>query len=99
MHVALERVTESLPADKSVYLSVDVDALDPSELPGTSSPEPEGLSYAQLRDLSAATIGRNRLVGLDVPALAPNLDPSGRSELLTARLLAETLALWWDELG
>lgn len=99
VHASLERVTESLPAGKNVYLSVDVDALDPSELPGTSSPEPEGLSYAQLRDLIAATIGRNRLVGLDVTELAPNLDPSGRSELLTARLLAETLALWWHEPG
>jgi len=51
---------------------------------------------AALRDLVAATIERNRLVGVDLTELAPNLDPSGRSELLAARLLAETLALWWD---
>lgn len=93
---SLAAVVERLPRGANVYLSVDVDALDPAELPGTSSPEPEGLSYGQLRDLVAATIERNRLVGVDLTELAPNLDPSGRSELLAARLLAETLALWWD---
>ncbi len=96
VHASLADVVAQLPQGKPVYLSVDVDALDPSELPGTSSPEPEGLSYGQLRDLVAATLSRNSLVGMDVTELAPNLDPSGRSELLTARLLAETLALWWQ---
>lgn len=92
----LAAAIEQLPRDAAVYVSIDVDALDPAELPGTSSPEPEGLSYGQLRDLVAATIDRNRLVGLDLTELAPDLDPSGRSALLAARLLAETLALWWD---
>lgn len=92
----LEAAVAKLPASANVYLSIDVDALDPAELPGTSSPEPEGLSYAQLRDLVAATVARNRLVGLDLTELAPDLDPSGRSALLAARLVAETLALWWD---
>lgn len=92
----LAAAVASLPRGANVYLSIDVDALDPAELPGTSSPEPEGLSYAQLRDLVAATVARNRLVGLDLAELAPELDPSGRSALLAARLLAETLALWWD---
>ncbi len=89
-------VLAQLPRGANVYLSVDVDALDPAELPGTSSPEPEGLSYGQLRDLIAATLGANQLVGMDLTELAPNLDPTGRSELLAARLLAETLALWWE---
>lgn len=89
-------VMGALPTGKRVYLSVDVDALDPSELPGTSSPEPEGLTYGQLRDLVAATVLGNEVVGIDLTELAPNLDPTGRSELMAARLLAETLALWWD---
>lgn len=96
---SLQAVVAALPQGRNVYLSVDVDALDPSELPGTSSPEPEGLTYEQVRDLVRATLQRNRLVGMDVTELAPNLDPSGRSELLTARLLAETLAMWWETTG
>lgn len=87
-----------LPRGESVYLSIDVDAFDPSELPGTSSPEPQGLSYAELISLVRATFESNRVVGVDLTELAPNLDPSGRSELVAARLLAESLAIWWDTL-
>ncbi len=95
----LAAVIERLPRGESVYLSVDVDALDAAELPGTGSPEPEGLTYGQVRDLVAATARRNRLVGVDLMELAPDLDPTGRSALLAARLLAETLVAWWEARG
>ena len=84
-------VLERLPRGKPVYLSVDVDAFDPSVIPGTSSPEPDGLTYAQAMRLLAATARRNTVVGMDVVELAPNLDSTGRSELLAARLIMETL--------
>ena len=87
----LSAVLDALPTGKPVYLSVDLDALDPAVLPGTSSPEPDGLSYALAVRLIRAVTVRNTLVGLDVVELAPNLDPSGRSELIAARLIMETL--------
>ncbi|NTY02272.1 arginase family protein [Deinococcus sp. JMULE3] len=87
----LTRVLERLPRGKNVYLSVDVDGFDPSVIPGTSSPEPDGLTYAQGMAILAETARHNTIVGLDVVELAPNLDPTGRSELLTARLIMETL--------
>ncbi|THF88695.1 agmatinase [Deinococcus sp. KSM4-11] len=95
----LNAVLERLPVGKNVYLSVDVDGFDPSVIPGTSSPEPDGLTYAQVMQMLAATARQNRIVGLDVVELAPNLDPSGRSELLMARLIMETLceaSTEWD---
>jgi agmatinase len=92
----LKAVLERLPSGQKVYLSVDVDAFDPAALPGTSSPEPDGLTYAQATRLLAATARRNRIVGLDVVELAPNLDPTGRSELLAARLIMETLCEVFD---
>ena len=87
----LPGVLEQLPRGKNVYLSVDVDGFDPSVIPGTSSPEPDGLTYAQGMSILAETARHNTIVGLDVVELAPNLDPTGRSELLTARLIMETL--------
>lgn len=87
----LTRVLARLPRGKNVYLSVDVDGFDPSVIPGTSSPEPEGLTYAQGMSILAETARHNTIVGLDVVELAPNLDPTGRSELLMARLIMETL--------
>lgn len=95
VHAAITDVVDRLPKGENVYLSIDVDALDAAELPGTGSPEPEGLSYGQARDLVVATVRRNELVGVDLMELAPELDPTGRSALLSARLLAETLVAWW----
>lgn len=89
-------VVSQLPQGKNVYLSIDVDGFDPAVIPGTSSPEPDGLSYAQGAALLAAVSRTNTVVGLDLVELAPGLDPSGRSELLMARLLMETLCVVWD---
>nr|WP_256488178.1 arginase family protein [Deinococcus sp. HSC-46F16] len=88
----LAGVLTQLPTGKNVYLSVDADALDPAVLPGTSSPEPDGLSYGQAMRVLAETARRNTVVGFDLVELAPNLDPTGRSELIGARLIMETLA-------
>lgn len=92
----LNAVIERLPSGQNVYISVDVDGFDPSVIPGTSSPEPDGLTYAQGMQILAATARRNKIVGLDVVELAPNLDPSGRSELLMARLIMEILCEVFD---
>ncbi|UBV43921.1 arginase family protein [Deinococcus taeanensis] len=94
----LPGVLARLPRGKNVYLSVDVDGFDPSVIPGTSSPEPDGLTYAQGMRILAETARHNTIVGLDVVELAPNLDPTGRSELLMARLIMETLCAV-DEFG
>jgi len=92
----LDAVLEGLPERAAVYLSLDVDVLDPSIVPGTGDPEVDGLTYAEVRRVVDAVVARNRLVGMDLVELAPGLDPSGRSSLAAARLLLDTFALWWD---
>jgi len=93
----LAGVIDRLPRDRQVYLSIDVDVFDPQVCPATSSPEVDGPGYATVMKLIAATVARNRLVGMDLVELAPNLDPSGNSSLLAARLLMETLCEALDE--
>lgn len=88
-----EAVADMLPHGRPVYLSLDVDVLDPSVLPATSSPEVAGLSYQQLLSVIASVVERNHLVGLDLVELTPMLDASGNSALLAARLLMDVLAL------
>src|SRR5690606_12584494 len=80
VHEAFAEVLQRLPGGEQVYLSLDVDVLDPAELPGTSSPEPGGLTFRQLKKLLATVIEGNELIGVDLTELAPQLDPSGRSE-------------------
>jgi agmatinase len=90
----LSEVLAQLPQGKKVYLSFDADVLDPSILPGTSSPEVGGLTYGEAIAVVAETVRRNELVGFDLVEIAPNLDSSGLSSLVGARLLAEVLAVW-----
>jgi len=84
-------VLDQLPKGKKVYISFDVDVLDPSILPGTSSPEVEGLTYGEAMQVVRRTLEHNELVGFDLVELAPNLDSSGLSSLVSARVLAEML--------
>jgi len=95
VRTSLDEVLALLPKDKKVYLSFDIDVLDPSLAPGTGSPEVEGLDYGEALALVGAAIQGNELIGLDVTEVAPNLDPSGLTSLVAARLLAEAVALWW----
>ena len=92
----LEQVISRLPNNQNVYLSFDVDALDPSFFPATSSPEPDGLSFATSVRLIQETAKRNRIVGFDLVEMTPNLDSSGNSALFAARLVMETLMAVFD---
>jgi agmatinase len=63
-----------LPADfpEFVYISFDVDGLDPSQMPATGTPVPGGLGYYQALHLCEHALKRRRLVGFDVVELAPD---------------------------
>jgi len=70
----VRRILEPLPAE--VYVSFDIDGLDPSLCPHTGTPVPGGLSFQEAVYLVAAVVrsGR-RLVGFDLVEVAP--DPAG----------------------
>ena len=79
------------PPGTPVYLTVDLDVLDPSEFPGTGTPEAGGARYGELLGALLDIIARFRVVALDNVELSPNLDPSGRSTALACKLLREEL--------
>ncbi|MGY2893970.1 arginase family protein [Deinococcus sp. UYEF24] len=92
----VEEIVAALPEWRNVYLSIDVDAFDPAVLPGTSSPEPDGFTYALAMQLIRGLVRRHSILAIDLVELAPNLDQTGRSELLAARLIMETLSEVYD---
>jgi N1-aminopropylagmatine ureohydrolase len=65
----IDAVVESLAPD--VYLSIDVDGMDPAIMPATGTPEPGGLSWAEITALVRATAERRRIVAADVVELSP----------------------------
>jgi N1-aminopropylagmatine ureohydrolase len=57
-----------------VYVTLDVDAFDPSLVPGTGTPEPGGLGWYEMMELLAAVAAQRRIVGCDVVELSPLLE-------------------------
>ena len=81
----------SFPKGTPVYLTVDLDVLDPSEFPGTGTQEAGGLRFAELHSALCEILSRFNVVALDNVELSPALDPSGRSTALACKLLREEL--------
>jgi guanidinobutyrase len=75
-----------------VYLSFDIDGLDPSFAPGTGTPEIAGLTVIQALEIIRGCRGLD-LVGCDLVEVAPAYDPSGNTSLLAANLLFEMLCV------
>lgn len=76
----------------TVFVTFDLDALDPGLLPGTGTPEPGGLDWYEAVDLLAAVAARKRIVGFDVVELAP-LPGQVASDFLAARLVYRLIGL------
>ena len=76
---------------KPVYLTVDLDVLDPSEFPGTGTPEAGGVRFPALLDAMLHVCRATNVVACDVTELAPNYDPSGVSTAVAAKIVREML--------
>lgn len=79
---------------KPVYLTLDLDVLDPSVFPGTGTPEPGGVSFLDLLRALRKTLRLDRIVGCDMVELSPHYDASGASTAAALKLLREMLLAW-----
>ena len=84
----------TLPDDfpENIYVTFDLDGLDPSVLPATGTPVPGGLGYYQALDLVASALEGRRCVGLDVMELAP-IDGQPASDFTAAQIAYNLMAL------
>lgn len=76
---------------KNVYLTVDMDVLDPSVFPGTGTPEAEGITFKELREAVTLVCSQLNIVGCDVNELSPHYDPTGVSTAVACKLIREIL--------
>ena len=81
----------SFPPGTPVYLTVDLDVIDPSEFPGTGTQEAGGLRYTELLSAVVEIISRFNVVALDNVELSPPLDHSGRSTALACKFAREEM--------
>ena len=75
-----------------LYLTVDLDWFDPAVMPGTGTPEPGGFLWQHFAEL-VSELRHHNLVGADVVELAPQLDRSGISSVLAAKVTRSLLLL------
>lgn len=73
-----------------IYLTIDLDILDPSIFPGTGTPEPGGISFNEL--INKLLIFKNKnVIGIDVVELSPHYDTTGVSTAVAAKVIRELL--------
>ncbi|MGI0037127.1 MAG: arginase family protein [Nitrososphaera sp.] len=92
--IGLQKVAEKIQErtkNSRIYISVDLDILDPSFAPGVSVPSPGGLSSTDLIFLLNRSLAGN-VVGLDIVELCPDYDFNGMTASLAARILSECIA-------
>jgi agmatinase len=89
----LHRVLKII-GDRPLYISFDLDILDPSILPGTGNPEPGGIDF---HGMTAAfhVLGKAHVTGFDVVELSPDHDPSEVSSVVTSTLVREMILNYW----
>jgi agmatinase len=85
----MDEVVELLP--ETVYLTIDLDAFDPSLVPATGTPEPGGLGWYQVNDLVRRVARRRRIVAFDVVELLP-IPGEHASDFIAAKLVHRVLA-------
>ena len=88
----MDRAIDGLVDD--VWLTIDLDAFDPSFVPATGTPEPGGLDWYEVNALVRRLVARRRLVGFDVVELLPQPGQHA-SDFLAARLVYRVLAEAW----
>ncbi|WFD10175.1 agmatinase [Tepidibacter hydrothermalis] len=74
--------------DKPVYITIDLDILDPSIFSGTGTPEPGGITFNEMME-AIKTMESLNIVGADIVELAPQYDTSGVSNAVACKILRE----------
>lgn len=87
-----QAVADLIPPAENLYITFDVDVLDPSQAPGTGTPETGGLFYEETRQCLTALLSKSNLVAFDLVEVAPPYDNSQLTVQIAARLIQDILA-------
>ncbi|MCS7264744.1 MAG: agmatinase [Armatimonadetes bacterium] len=96
MYVNIEDLPLKLDPSVPTYLSIDIDALDPSFCPGVGNPEPGGLKYEQVIALFRALRNFN-IIGMDIVEVHPIYDIAEITAVTAAKLVQEGILAFWGK--
>jgi len=92
VHETARRLADEVSICDAVYLSIDVDVVDPAFAPGVQTPEPVGLTPREVLELLEHIVD-SKLVGVDIVEVAPKYDLSEITAALAARLVVEIVGM------
>tara|TARA_B110000438_G_scaffold275873_1_gene297166 strand:+ start:248 stop:1204 length:957 start_codon:yes stop_codon:yes gene_type:complete len=85
--IGTENLLKEIPNNKRYYLTIDIDAFDPSIASGTGTPSHGGFYYYEILELVDGIIKQGNVVGLDLVEVAPDYDVTNSTSTLAAQLL------------
>ena len=89
----MEPVLATIAAGRAVYVTIDADGLDPTEMPAVMAPTPGGIYFRQLAPLLRSVARRNRIVGMDIVEVAPSYDfKNGLTCVMAGRLITNVIS-------
>ena len=89
--MGLNKILDEIPKGKRYYITVDIDAFDPSIASGTGTPSHGGFYYYEVLELIDGIIKQGSVVGLDLVEVAPDYDITNSTSTLAAQLLMNTI--------
>jgi agmatinase len=84
-------VLDQIPKSKNIYVTFDIDVLDPSIAPGTGTPEPGGLNYQHIKELITKLPLKGNIRGLDIVEVNPLFDVSEMTSHIASRIAFDFL--------
>ena len=87
----INKILEEIPKDKRYYITIDIDAFDPSIASGTGTPSHGGFYYYEVLEPLDGIINRGNVVGMDLVEVAPDYDQTNSTSTLAAQLLLNTI--------
>lgn len=94
--MGMDEVLSQIPDKKNLYVTIDIDALDPSVAPGTTAPDFDGMTYREMRDVLVGIASRGSVVGFDLVEVNPFLDPVGITQSAAVTLILQFLGAIFD---
>jgi agmatinase len=90
--VIADAIAEALDGPDAIYLSVDIDVVDPGSAPGTGTPEPGGMLPRELLRAVRQIVGRVELAGMDIVEVSPPYDWAESTAMIANRVALEAIS-------
>lgn len=90
--LGVEAAMDLVPESENLYVTIDIDVLDPAHAPGTGTPEVWGLYYEELRDALIHLAKNHKVVAFDMVEVAPPYDHADLTSMVAARLIVDFLS-------